>query len=75
MVFVGVQGSSYSNAIWTTRHLLNHKDSSANYRYTTSGIEPVVGMPPPHSNCPRGSSAETAAGAAGAARGKRKRAP
>jgi hypothetical protein len=70
-VFVGVQGSSYSNAIWTTRHLLlNHKGSSANYRYTTSGIEPVVGMPPPHSNCPRGSSDATAA-----ATGRRKRAP
>jgi hypothetical protein len=53
-VFVGVELSSYSNAIWTTRFLLN---KGANYKYTTSGIEPVVGMPPPHSNCPRGSAA------------------
>jgi hypothetical protein len=63
-LFVGVELSSNSNAIWTTRFLLN---KGANYKYTTSGIEPVVGMPPPHSNCPRG--------AATAARGKRKRAP
>jgi hypothetical protein len=63
-LFVGVEMSSYSNAIWTTRFLLN---KGANYKYTPSGIEPVVGMPPPHSNCPRG--------AATAARGKRKRAP
>jgi hypothetical protein len=63
-LFVGVEMSSYSNAIWTTRFLLN---KGANYKYTTSGIEPVVGMPPPHSNCPRGSAAAT--------RGKRKRAP
>jgi hypothetical protein len=49
-IFVGVERSSYSNAVWTTRYLLGVRE---NYKYTSSGLEPVPGMPPPHSNCDR----------------------
>lgn len=51
-VFVGVQGSSYSNDVWTTRYWMGKEEQ--NYRYTNQGtILRVEGLPKPHSNCKR----------------------
>jgi hypothetical protein len=50
-VFIGVEGSSYSTDILTTRYWLGK--GNGNYRYTKTGIERVEngGLPQPHSNC------------------------
>lgn len=50
-IFIGVDGSSYSNAVWTTRYHLGK--GSGNYRYSTSGLDAVEGLPKPHGNCRR----------------------
>jgi hypothetical protein len=50
-VFIGVEGSSYSTDILTTRYWLGK--GNGNYRYTKTGIDRVEngGLPQPHSNC------------------------
>ena len=49
--FVGVAGSSYSTAVWTTRYYSGK--GLTNYQYTPRGIVPVEndGLPNPHGNC------------------------
>ena len=49
-VFVGVEMSSYSNAVWTARV---HLGQGQNYKYTTTGVDRVEGLPNPHGNCRR----------------------
>jgi hypothetical protein len=51
-VFIGVDKSSWSTDVWTTRFYLGK--GSSNFKYTpTEGILPVSsgGLPPPHKNC------------------------
>jgi hypothetical protein len=51
-VFVGVDKSSWSTDVWTTRYLLGK--GRFNYKYTIDkGIIPVLngGLPEPHKNC------------------------
>ncbi|GKY96535.1 hypothetical protein MPSEU_000613100 [Mayamaea pseudoterrestris] len=51
-VFIGVNHSSYSTDVWTTRYYQGR--GSANFQYTRNGrIEPVEngGLPTPHGNC------------------------
>jgi hypothetical protein len=61
-VFVGVQRSSYSTDVWTTRYYLGK--GRHNYRYTKNGfIVPVEndGLPMPHIDCATTSDKEDAA--------------
>jgi hypothetical protein len=64
-VFVGVQRSSYSTDVWTTRYYMGR--GSTNLQYTRNGRLEVVGnggLPSPHKNCiPRKPAATGIAGA------------
>ena len=51
-VFVGVQKSSWSTDVWTTRYYMGK--GGRNFEYTsTKGIRPIgnAGLPEPHTNC------------------------
>ena len=50
-IFVGVQGSSYSNDVWSTRYYQGK--GSRNFMYTPDGIlhVPNGGLPSPHDKC------------------------
>lgn len=53
-VFVGVQKSSWSTDVWTTRYYMGK--GGRNFEYTsTKGIRPIgnAGLPKPHTNCKR----------------------
>jgi hypothetical protein len=50
-IFVGVEGSSWSTDVFTTR--FGQGKGSANFQYTPNGIIPVAnsGLPPSHNDC------------------------